>query len=68
MKDEGSIRRFFYLCSLSKKESVNVVLPRENFHFFIPDNDAKKMLFLSLYFKSLKYIVKASENIKRIKG
>ena len=31
-----------------------------------PDNDAKKMLFLSLYLKALKYTVKASENIEEV--
>jgi hypothetical protein len=68
VKDKSSLRRFFDLCSLSKKESVNVVLPREKIRFFIPDNGAKKMLFLSLYFKALKYTVKASEKIEGAKN
>ena len=67
MKDESSLRRFFDLCSLSKKESVNVILPREKIRFFVPDNGAKKMLFLSLYFKASKYTLKAFEKIKRNK-
>jgi hypothetical protein len=35
--------------------------PGKNFVTSFPDNGAKKMLFLSLYFKALKYTVKASE-------
>jgi hypothetical protein len=30
-----------------------------------PGNDAKKMLFLSLYFKAIKYTIKASVNVKK---
>jgi hypothetical protein len=33
----------------------------KNFISLFPGNGAKKMLFLSLYFKALKYTVKASE-------
>ena len=42
VKDKGSLRRFFDLCSLSKKESVNVVLPRENICFFDPRQRCQK--------------------------
>jgi hypothetical protein len=41
--------------------------PGKSFVSSFPDNDAKKMLFLSLYFKALKYIVKASKKIERAK-
>jgi hypothetical protein len=50
-----------------KIENVNVVLPRQKLCFFVPDNGAKKMLFLSLYFKALKYTVKASKKKERAK-
>ena len=32
-----------------------------------PGNDTKKMLFMSLYFKALKYTIKASEKIEKAK-
>jgi hypothetical protein len=32
-----------------------------------PGNDTKKMLFMSLYFKDLKYTVKASKKIEKDK-
>jgi hypothetical protein len=41
--------------------------PGKCFISSFPDNDAKKMLFLSLYFKALKYTVKASEKKERAK-
>jgi hypothetical protein len=40
----------------------------KNFVSPFPDNDAKKMLFLSLYFKALKYTVKASEKTEGAKN
>jgi hypothetical protein len=46
VKNEGSLRRFFYLCSLSKKESVNVILPREKFRFFVPQQRRQKDVVL----------------------
>jgi hypothetical protein len=42
VKSKGSLRRFFYLFSLSKKENVNVVPPREMFCFFIPRQRCQK--------------------------
>ena len=50
-----------------KKMSMSF-FPGNRFVSSFPDNGAKKMLFLSLYFKALKYTIKASEKIKRIKG
>jgi hypothetical protein len=68
VKDKSSLRRFFDLCSPSKEESVNVILPKEKIHLFVPDNDAKKMLFLSLYFKALNYAIKASKKVEIVNG
>jgi hypothetical protein len=68
VKDKSVLRIFFDLCSLSKKEGVNVILPKEKICFFVPGSDAKKMLFLSLYFKALKYTIKASEKVEIVKG
>jgi hypothetical protein len=39
--------------------------PGKRFVSSFPDNGAKKMLFLSLYFKAVKYTVKASVNVKK---
>jgi hypothetical protein len=42
VKDKSSLRRYFDLCSLSNKEKVNVVLPREKIHFFAPRQWSQK--------------------------
>ena len=42
--------------------------PGKSFISSFPNNDAKKMLFMSLYFKALKYTVKASEKVEIVNG
>jgi hypothetical protein len=42
VKDKSSLRRFFDICSLSKKEKVNVVLPKEKIRFFAPQQRRQK--------------------------
>jgi hypothetical protein len=41
--------------------------PGKSFVSSFPGNDAKKMLFLSLYFKDVNYTVKASVKVRVIK-
>jgi hypothetical protein len=61
VKNKGSLRRFSIFVHYQRKKVSMSFFPGKSFVFSFPDNDAKKMLFLSVYFKALKYIVKASQ-------
>ena len=50
-----------------KKVSMSFFLGKSFVSSYL-GNDTKKMLFLSLYFKALKYTIKASEKVEIVNG
>jgi hypothetical protein len=66
VKDKGSLRRFSNFVHYQRRKVSMSFFPGKKLVSPFPDNDAKKMLFLSLYFKALKYTVKASEKIEEV--
>jgi hypothetical protein len=64
VKDEGSLKKFSIFVHYQRKKMSMSFFPGKRFVSSFPDNGAKKMLFLSLYFKALKYTVKASDTSK----
>ena len=67
MKDKGSLIRFSIFVHYQREKASMSFFPGKSFVSSVPDNDAKKMLFLSLYFKALKYTVKSFEKIEKVK-
>jgi hypothetical protein len=61
VKNKGSLRRFSIFVHYQRKKVSMSFFLGKRFVSSFPGNNAKKMLFMSLYFKALKYTVKASE-------
>jgi len=61
VKDKIALEGFSLFYHYQIKKMSMSFFPGKSFVSSFPDNDAKNMLFLSLYFKALKYTIKAFE-------
>jgi hypothetical protein len=68
VKNKGSLRRFSIFVHYQRKKVSMSFFTGKSFVSLFLSNATKNMLFLSLYFKAIKYTIKASERIIRIKG
>ena len=67
MNNKDSLRRFSIFVHYQRKKVSMSFFPGKSFASSFLGNGAKKMLFLSLYFKALNSTVKASEKTEGAK-